>query len=519
MAEKRRCHRTYIWELFFKRIAVIIAMAVTTCISVAGNMASDEAIVHDMRGLPWGKMLLLSLGALVVFGSVVLLYCAFKWRYTYLSLQEDAMDYETGRFLKKRVTIPFEQINTIDLSRSVFEKLAGTCRLKIDTGAYSNTQDRNQPEVNLVFDLKQAYNIRRYILSRSEQCGNTRSHYDNRAIGEPKWAIHAGMGDFILYGFTSSSVWKFFWLVVIGVCVATEISAAIVGRAAQAALPFLRVLLEEVEQWGAWKTLLGIVAGYLGASLASDIVTVLWAAVRFFDFRVARQGRNVLVRYGLFTEKNYTLQVRNIHAVIVRQNLFQQLVGRCSVEAVCMGFGDEQTETALLFPIIRRKELNRCLHMVLPEYMTEMRSHERRSAGILFHAVVPAILCTAACVAVYRMGGYFMERMLLLTLCCMIVVVLVLVNGMMSYFNTTLDWNDKVVSVQSGGFHKTLYRIRTDAVQEVQMKTDPIKEMFGVGTYYVHYHGPRFHNTSMCGNISSEYLKPLADMVENCWRQ
>ena len=515
MAEKRRCHRAYIWELFFKRIAVIIAMALTASISMAGSMAGDRAIVRDMRGLPWGKMLLLCFAVLLVFGGATLLYCAFQWRHTYLSLHEDALDYETGHFLKKRVTIPFERINTIDLSRSMFEKLAGTCRLKIDTGAYSNTQDKNQPEVNLVFDLKEAYNIRRYILSRSEQYSHRQPYDNSRAIGAPKWAIHAGIGDFILYGLTSSSVWKLIWLLAIGVCVAAEISAAFVGRAMHAALPFLRDLLEKVEQLGAWKALLSIAAGYLIASLASDIVTILWAAVRFFDFRVARQGRNILIRYGLFNEKNYTLQVRNIHAVIVRQNLFQQLVGRCSVEAVCMGLGDEQTETALLFPIIRKKELNANLRMVLPEYTTDMHTQERRSAGLLFHAVMPAMLCAAACAVVYRIGGHWIEHTLLLMLCCMIAVVLVLMGGVMSYFNTTLDWNQKIVSVQSGGFHKRLYRIRTDAVQEVQMKTDPVREMFGIVTYYVHYHGPRFNNTSVAGNISSAYFRELAEIVEN----
>ena len=100
-------------------------------------------------------------------------------------------------------------------------------------------------------------------------------------------------------------------------------------------------------------------------------------------------------------------------------------------------------------------------------------------------------------------------------LCCMIAVVLVLMGGVMSYFNTTLDWNQKIVSVQSGGFHKRLYRIRTDAVQEVQMKTDPVREMFGIVTYYVHYHGPRFNNTSVAGNISSAYFRELAEIVEN----
>ena len=43
--------------------------------------------------------------------------------------EENTLIYETGKFIKKRVAIPFEKINTIDMGRNIFERLVGTCRL------------------------------------------------------------------------------------------------------------------------------------------------------------------------------------------------------------------------------------------------------------------------------------------------------------------------------------------------------------------------------------------------------
>ena len=91
----------------------------------------------------------------------------------------------------------------------------------------------------------------------------------------------------------------------------------------------------------------------------------------------------------------------------------------------------------------------------------------------------------------------------------------VIVNGILSYRNTVLDWNDNVVSVQRGGFKKVAYRIRTDAVQEVQLKSNVIKKCFGIGSYYVHFHGPRMNNTSVSGNISDRFFAELAGTVED----
>ena len=223
----------------------------------------------------------------------------------------------------------------------------------------------------------------------------------------------------------------------------------------------------------------------------------------------------MIVRYGLITVKNYTLQVRNIHALIIKQNVFQQMLGRCSVEAVCMGFGDEKDETALLLPIIKTSNLNKLLGVILPEYVTEMNAHPKNRVGIYYHIVKPIIIWGAilagGCVACSYISGVSA----LVNALAAVLFAAVIVSGVLSYKNTMLDWNDNVVSVQRGGFKKVAYRIRTDAVQEVQIKANIIKKQFGIGSYYVHFHGPTMNNTSVSGNISDKYFSELASAVED----
>ena len=103
----------------------------------------------------------------------------------------------------------------------------------------------------------------------------------------------------------------------------------------------------------------------------------------------------------------------------------------------------------------------------------------------------------------------------LINILAAVLLAAVVVSGVLSYKNTAIDWNDSVVSVQRGGFKKVAYRIRTDAVQEVQLKTNLIKKHFGIGSYYVHFHGPRMNNTSISGNISDRFFAELAGTVED----
>ena len=524
MFEKRRCHFTHIFELFARYIYVILVTTVTFAFSIAGNISSDEDIQKDIKSasgmvLSADSIMILSvIGVLLLFSLIMLAYCAFKWRYTFVSAEENTLIYESGRFIKKRVAIPFEKINTIDMGRNIFERLVGTCRLKIDTGAYSTKQEKNSAEMNLVFSLKEADEIRSFILSRAELDSRTEDAEKGKTTveaKEPNWVIKAGIGDFVLYGLTSSSVWKLFWIVIAGFFFVAEIAQGFIDEAFELIAPYVERATDFISGTNIVLIILGIIIFFLISALISDIWTVIWAAIRFADFRVAREGRNVIVRYGLFTIKNYTLQVRNIHALIVKQNMFQQMLGRCSVEAVCMGFGDEKTETALLLPIIRTRDLNGLLNVILPEYVAEMNIRPRNKFGIYYHIIRPIVIWGAIFAGICVACTYVSGISALVNAVSIMLFCAVAVNGFLSYKNTALDWNDSVVSVQRGGFKKVAYRIRTDAVQEVQLKANVIKKHFGIGTYYVHFHGPKLNNTSASGNISDRFFAELADTIED----
>lgn len=524
MFERRRCHFTHIFELFAQYIYLLVVITVSVCISMGGQLASDEEFISDVNEIAGSIistgsiMIIITVLAVLVLAGLLLLYCAFKWRYTYISAQDNTLIYESGKFIKKRVAIPFEKINTIDMGRNIFERIVGTCRLKVDTGAYSGNEEKKQAEMNLVFKLAEADEIRSYILNRAEADANAEAVEMGKETiqrKEPDWAIRAGMTDFMLYGLTSSSVWRLFWIAILGVCFIAELSTSFVEYIVDMIMPFAQAAMETAARYNIISIIIFALIIAFVIALISNIGTVVWAAVRFYGFRVAREGRNVIVRYGLLTEKNYTLQVRNIHAVIIKQNMFQQLLGRCSVEAVCMGFGDEQNETALLFPIIKKSKLNELLDVILPEYVTEMHARPKKKTGFVFHAITPAIFWGVLGVIAYVVCSLIMDSALFVGVIAVFVVLLILVNGILSYRNTTLDWNEKVVSVQSGGLAKTTYRIRTDAVQEVQIKAGLIRRALGMGTYYVHYHGPTLSNTCAASNISDEFFPELANAVED----
>ena len=168
-----------------------------------------------------------------------------------------------------------------------------------------------------------------------------------------------------------------------------------------------------------------------------------------------------------------------------------------------------------MLPIIKQSKLNALLGVILPEYVTEMNIRPRKRAGLLFHAVLPVAIWAAVCAGICAVCAWLEIPKTLPVALSVVAVAVRLLSGVLAYRNTSLDWNERVVSVQCGGLMKRVYRIRTDAVQEVQVNTDLIKRLFGIGTYYVHYHGPTFNNTSIAPHLSDAFFAELADTVED----
>lgn len=499
MIQRQHCHPTLIVERAVRYFGIILLAVLVNLIQ-----AVSEASELWIPG-----------AAAAACALLILALCWLSWSKTYISLTETTLTYESGIITKKRVEIPFSKINTIDMGRNLFERIVGTCRLKIDTGAMSADADESS-ETDLVFSLADAERLRSFILSRSaadedELRREGKSPLEQR---EPSWAIRAGMGDFFLYGLTSSSVWRLFWLGLLGLSFIGELSSGVIEKAAQSVFPVLMQVWETATAHGIIVLILLILACAAAVALAANIISVLWAAVRFYNFRVAREGDNIIVRYGLISLKHYTLPVRNIHAVVVRRNTMQQLLGRCSAEVVSVGYGDEQNETALLFPIIKTDRLAWLIDTLLPEYSGSPELHRASRRAVRYMIVWPLIFYTLFSAAAIFACSFIMDSIIAVSAALAAGFVVLLVTRLLAYRHCAMGWNDKSLVMQSGGLHMQTHHIRMDAVQSVRSSGGFFKRRRGVRKYTAIIHAPVLRQTVVCKWLDHGYLREICEVIE-----
>ena len=181
----------------------------------------------------------------------------------------------------------------------------------------------------------------------------------------------------------------------------------------------------------------------------------------------------------------------------------RQWLKQCSVELVSIGYGDDNHEVALLFPLIPVTGLEAALSEVLPEYegniaRTESPSRARRH--YLFLPVVTLLVLTALPAVIF-------EPLIWLSLVA--TLPLLVWNRLLSHRHASIGYSPERVEITTGGFNYKEFRIRMAAVQSVSTHSTWFTERFNIKSYKVDYHAPRLRASANVRYLSAEHLAEL----------
>lgn len=393
--KKFRNHISVVIEEVWGAILVLLVYVFAQVLPELAETSADDLSFFADNGL-WIVLILAVLMALLI-GNRILV-----WARTYIHIEDNAIIIEKNTVNKKKNTIGIKNISNINLEQNLFEMLAGTCKVKLDTNSLS-TADKT--DVKIVLKKADAENFRREIMSRMQGTGretvagagepplwNGTEGYSADGAAEQsafqeEYDVRADFGDIIQHGLFSINIFSVI-LLLAGI-------AATVGA-----------VIQVVQNPGFIKSLLGAAAGILVA--ASIVVSALWDTVKdfvkYYDFRAKRRGDRLLIRYGLLKKMEYTVPVDKIQALQIHQSLVARICGRYMAEIVNVGMGDEKEErNSFLVLYCTEEKLRQQLELLLPEMAPAVDQKVKRQPGTAwaawafpFTVYVLAVLLAAA---------------------------------------------------------------------------------------------------------------------------
>lgn len=390
------------------------------------------------------------------------------WSKTYISLQENTIVIERNTMNRKKNVIGIKNISNINMEQNLFERLIGTCKVKLDTNSLSTADNT---DVKILLKKSDAQNFRQEVLKQMQQAGDRELEPEEER--DMTYDFAADLGEIIVHGLFSINMLSV--LVVIG-CVAGTAGA----------------IAEAARQGNEGMDVSGMLFRFLAVSVIS--LSALWdivkGFVKYYDFKVKRHGDKLYLRYGLLKKVNYTIPADKIQAVRVNQSLFARIAGRYMVEIVNVGMGDDKgEEQSFLVLYCKKEQLKERVKTLLPEFHNVLEEPVKCQPASVWLAWLPGICILGGVLAAGILAGTELlpeySSQIQWGAAAIAVFFLILLAARYATAGTRLEKEHLVLA--NGYFKKRVAYIRCSRIQYVQLEQNFAAKLLRIqkGTVYL----------------------------------
>lgn len=293
-------------------------------------------------------------------------YLSFRLHY-----DERELVIRTGLIFRNVRHIPFARIQNVDAVQNVFHRFFGVVEVRVETGGGKEEEARLSVLPRAAFDeMRQRVFSARSAAIAPDQPADV-------AVPEPDGdpLVHLPLRELLLCGFLEN---KGMVLVGAGAGVVwqTGIGDLIMGRmfggSEAVGRGFFRSVLRGIFDGGALPIAnIGLAIAAFGFFLiAIRVVSMIWAFVRLYDFRLTRIGEDLRTHYGLFTRVTTTVPIRRVQTLIVSAGPLHRWLDRATVRVETAGGSGQGPSSGggreWLAPLIRVEALPGLIQQVVP---------------------------------------------------------------------------------------------------------------------------------------------------------
>jgi len=413
-----------------------------------------------------------------------------SWYNTYYEIDEYEIKYTKGFFNKNITLIPVSKISTIDISQNVFYQFLNVARLKLDSGAGNS----GESEISLVVSMQRANEIKN-ILGKSKDESKKENYIKSSTKETMIYAITRNtttiiMGTiFAINGFLDDLLNWFNIDNSFYDKIGTKISQnAKIGTKISQIADIKNFILIVV---------IIIIIGYI----ISKLISVFYYTLKFSNFTIYKDDNCINIKYGEISKKKYSLPINKINAVILKQNLMRQLLGLYSLEISTVGYGNEDKEEAILYPICSIDKAKEIIEKLVPDYNMDLELKIVNSKGrkrfFMFPMIITFIfIITLSIIFTY---GYI----------SIILALIVALFCYLEYKNTSIGYCEEKVMLTRGTFNKKIIIIKMDKVEDITVASSFFQRKDNLCTYQIDYYGKSLIEVLTLRHLPKDHFENL----------
>jgi len=320
------------------------------------------------------RWLLLAIPFLLLFFFA---YGILYWLRYVFYIKDQELRMESGVFIRKKRYIPFERIQTVQITAGILQRLLGLVKVQVETAGGGGKAE---------FVLAALPRQKAEELSRILQV-NKNLHSSNYGEITPSEYI-LSTRSLLLLASTSNGI---------GVAIA-----------ALAAISQFDDVFSNMHIWVKLGTYAKNIAGGEASLIVLLILVLIFLAwlislvgtiIRFTGFRMIRDDHNIKISRGLLEKQQITIPLRRIQAIKIIEGILRQPLGMVSIKVVSVSNIDTKSEGSMIVPLLPKSQLVGFMEEFLPEFTMSLqieglpgRSKKRYYLINILPALITAVL-------------------------------------------------------------------------------------------------------------------------------
>ncbi|MFC4354848.1 PH domain-containing protein [Chryseomicrobium palamuruense] len=283
------------------------------------------------------------------------------WKFVYW-FEDGELRIEYGLFVKKKRYIPFERIQSLDYTESIFHRPFGLVKVKVETAGGGI----GEAEAELTaIRLEAAEQIKQEMLAAKRQTVTVSGEEMVPENESPPIQVKVPTDTQVLYKMTTKDLWVL--AITSGGIGLIFSGAAFILSQFSEFIPY-EAIYDEVVQFLRFGVMI-VAAVAFAVLLITFLISVGLTYLQNYGYTVTRDERDILIQRGLLEKKRTTIPMKRIQGIQLVENPLRQLFGYVTIVIDSAGGSvKEKSETVKLVPLLKKEKAVELLTELFPEW-------------------------------------------------------------------------------------------------------------------------------------------------------
>ncbi|GLS84096.1 PH domain-containing protein [Paraferrimonas haliotis] len=263
--------------------------------------------------------------------ALIGLFALLNYYFFQYRLTTQQLEIRSGVFSKKRIDLPFERIQNIEVCEPLYYRPLNYCYLQFDT-AGSSAQEAKIVAISLT----KATALKAKILAYNEAQRTDESDQETPESGqseelsaplEKETTMNLrNIDDLVLHGLSSNRA----WIILAGL-------APFIDNVGEAVAQFMLRNGINVEQYFAfegmtwWQIGLTLITVTFTTIFIMSLISVIGSVIVYYNFELSKQGDRYIRRCGLFTVTEVSMRLSRLQVIVRQQDWLDVLFRRSNL--------------------------------------------------------------------------------------------------------------------------------------------------------------------------------------------